>query len=77
MIRNTPPGWEVQTPPCLVQKAQLQVRAAMLEGSGSHTKEKDRFPQWHLPRINTHILRSVSHSAIVNNPSSVRAAAGS
>src|SRR5260221_9245097 len=49
---RAPPGLEVHTPPCLVQNEQVQARAGISAGSGSQTREKEMFPQWHLPWIN-------------------------
>ena len=39
-------------PPCLVQNEQVQARTGISAGSGSQVKEKEMFPQWHLPWIN-------------------------
>src|SRR5258708_6969898 len=50
---KAPRGFEVQTPPCLVQNEQPQARAWISVGSGSQVSVKEMFPQWHLPRINT------------------------
>ena len=49
---SAPLGLEVHTPPCLVQNEQLQARAGISTGSGSQVREKEMFPQWHLPWIN-------------------------
>src|SRR5687767_8916396 len=49
---SAPAGLEVHTPPCLVQNEQPQARAGISAGSGSQVREKERFPQWHLPWIN-------------------------
>ena len=48
MVR-APEGLEVQTPPCLVQKLQVQARAGISVGSGSHVSSKVILPQWQLP----------------------------
>src|SRR5271169_3989146 len=45
-------GLEVQTPPCLVQKEHVQMRTGIWAGAGSQVREKEMFPQWHLPWIN-------------------------
>src|SRR5579859_1770999 len=45
-------GLEVHTPPCLMQNEQVQARAGISAGSGSHARENEMFPQWHLPWIN-------------------------
>src|SRR5208283_3149050 len=39
-------------PPCLVQNEQVQTRTGISGGSGSQVREKEIFPQWHLPWIN-------------------------
>src|SRR6476659_6918376 len=44
-----PVGHEVQTPPCLVQNEQVQARAGISDGSGSHLSTNEMLPQWHLP----------------------------
>ena len=49
MTRSAASGWEVHTPPCLVQNEQVQARAGISAGSGSQVREKEMFPQWHLP----------------------------
>src|SRR5438445_3074932 len=49
---SAPPGLEVHTPPCLVQNEQVHARTGISAGSGSQVKEKEMFPQWHLPWIN-------------------------
>jgi len=36
-----------------MQNEQVQARAGISAGSGSHVREKHMFPQWHLPWINT------------------------
>src|SRR5712692_3260537 len=54
---SAPLGLEVHTPPCLVQNEQVQARAGISAGSGSQVREKEMFPQWHLPWIN---MRAVS-----------------
>jgi hypothetical protein len=46
---NDPAGHEVQTPPCFVQNEQVQARAGISDGSGSHLSTKEMLPQWHLP----------------------------
>src|SRR3989454_11032844 len=46
---RAPRGLEVHTPPCLMQNEQLQARAGISAGSGSQVREKEMFPQWHLP----------------------------
>jgi len=48
---RAPLGLEVHTPPCLTQNEQSQARAGISAGSGSQVREKDMFPQWHLPLI--------------------------
>src|SRR6478736_6077082 len=48
---STPRGFDVQTPPCLVQNSQPQARAGISTGSGSQVSENETLPQWHLPRI--------------------------
>ena len=54
---RAPFGLEVHTPPCLVQNEQVQARAGISAGSGSQVREKEMFPQWHLPWIN---MRAIS-----------------
>jgi hypothetical protein len=54
-IRRAPRGLEVHKPPCLEQNVQEQARAGIWEGSGSHVRVKEIFPQWHFPLINTRI----------------------
>ena len=46
---SEPAGQEVQTPPCFVQKEQVQARAGISDGSGSHPSTNEMLPQWHLP----------------------------
>src|SRR5262252_5983985 len=48
---SDPRGFEVHTPPCLMQNEQLQARAWISAGLGSHMSENAMLPQWHLPRI--------------------------
>ena len=48
---SEPVGHEVQTPPCFTQNEQVQARAGMTEGSGSHASVKEMFEQWHFPEI--------------------------
>src|SRR5258706_4965139 len=50
---KAPRGFEVQTPPCLVQNEQPQARAWISTGSGSQVSAKEMLPQWHLPWIST------------------------
>src|SRR5207244_12802406 len=47
---RAPHGLEVHTPPCLMQKEQLQARAGISAGSGSQVRGNEMFQQWHLPR---------------------------
>src|SRR6266540_1593285 len=54
---RAPLGLEVHTPPCLIQNEQVQARTGISAGSGSQVREKEMFPQWHLPWIN---MRPVS-----------------
>src|SRR6476660_2015307 len=56
-------GLEVHTPPCLVQNEQVQARAGISAGSGSQVREKEMFPQWHLPWSN---MRAISAIAAPN-----------
>jgi hypothetical protein len=42
-------GLDVQTPPCLTQKEQLQARAGISEGSGSQASSNVMLAQWQLP----------------------------
>src|SRR5207302_7576630 len=49
---SAPPGLDVHAPPCLVQNEQVQARTGISAGSGSQVREKEMFPQWHLPWIN-------------------------
>jgi len=44
-ILSEPFGFEVHTPPCLVQNEQVQARAGISAGSGSHAREKEILPQ--------------------------------
>lgn len=46
-----PVGQDVHTPPCLVQKEQVQARAGISVGSGSQSNWNAMFPQWQLPGI--------------------------
>ena len=48
---SKPVGQDVQTPPCFVQNEQVQARAGISDGSGSHLSANEMFPQWHLPEI--------------------------
>src|SRR5215472_482633 len=48
---SDPRGVEVHTPPCLAQKEQVQARAWISVGLGSHTSANAMLPQWHWPRI--------------------------
>jgi hypothetical protein len=48
---RAPLGLEVHTPPCLVQNEHVQARAGISAGLGSQVREKEMFPQWHLPGI--------------------------
>jgi hypothetical protein len=48
---SEPPGHEVHTPPCFVQKPQLQARAGISDGSGFQSSVKEMLPQWQPPRI--------------------------
>src|SRR5260221_4866843 len=48
---KAPRGFEVQTPPCLVQNEQPQARAWISTGSGSQVSAKEMLPQWHLPWV--------------------------
>jgi hypothetical protein len=41
------PGLDVQTPPCLVQNEQVQARAGISAGSGSHLRVNAMLRQWH------------------------------
>jgi hypothetical protein len=50
---SLPVEQEVHTPPCLVQKEQVQARAGISTGSGSHSSSNEMFPQWQLPQIST------------------------
>ena len=60
-----PVGQEVQTPPCFVQKEQVQARAGISEGSGFQLSVKEMLPQWQRPEINmAHLCRSDSHEFI-------------
>lgn len=52
---SEPVGQEVQTPPCFVQKEQVQARAGISEGTGSQLSVNEMFPQWHLPEISMEI----------------------
>src|SRR5258707_143342 len=56
MTFRAPRGLDVQTPPCLTQKEQVQARAGISTGSGSQVREKEMLPQWHLPWINIHVI---------------------
>lgn len=70
---STPPGLEVHTPPCLVQNEQVQARAGISAGSGSQAREKEMFPQWHLPWINTGLSEPLdSHDCRVTPVDSYR-----
>jgi hypothetical protein len=62
-IFRAPLGLEVHTPPCLMQNEQVQARAGISAGSGSHVREKYMFPQWHLPWINKYAI-SVAYGDI-------------
>src|SRR5690349_24896913 len=50
---SLPVGQEVHTPPCLVQKEQVQARAGISTGSGSHRNSNEMLPQWQLPHMST------------------------
>src|SRR2546428_13135129 len=50
---KAPRGLDVHTPPCLTQNEHPQARARISVGSGSQVREKEMFPQWHLPWIST------------------------
>src|SRR2546425_13019086 len=58
-----PRGLEVHTPPCLMQNEQPQARAGISVGSGSQVREKEMFPQWHLPWISTPLSHEKSTRA--------------
>src|SRR2546425_4387664 len=61
---RAPRGLEVHTPPCLAQNEQVQARAGISAGSGSQTREKEMFPQWHLPQINMRALSFVAAPSV-------------
>ena len=48
---SEPVGQEVQTPPCFVQKEQVQARAGIADGSGAQLRANEMLPQWQLPEI--------------------------
>src|SRR6267143_2158469 len=56
---RAPLGLEVHTPPCFAQNEQVQARAGISAGSGSHVREKEMFPQWHLPWINMRAISAI------------------
>ena len=60
---SEPVGHEVQTPPCLVQKEQVQARAGISEGSGSQARANEMFPQWQLPEISIGLYAAQSKNA--------------
>src|SRR2546427_4880736 len=70
---RAPLGLEVHTPPCFVQNEQVQARTGISAGSGSQVREKEMFPQWHLPWIN---MRAVSVIAAPTFDGGVRCHAG-
>src|SRR5260370_32610057 len=65
-ISRAAPGLEVHTPPCLVQKEQVQARVGISAGSGSQAREKEMFPQWHLPWINMRAISAVAARNVGN-----------
>src|SRR6266498_923364 len=67
---NAPRGLEVHTPPCLMQNEQPQARAGISVGSGSQVREKEIFPQWHLPWISTPLSHERSTRARAMAPGS-------
>src|ERR1051326_7266257 len=42
---------DVHTPPCLAQNEQVQARAGISPGSGSHTSWNAILPQWQAPAM--------------------------
>jgi hypothetical protein len=50
-------GLDVQTPPCLMQNEQVQARAGISMGSGSHAKANAMLRQWQLPWMSMQALR--------------------
>ena len=57
---SEPVGQEVQTPPCLVQKEQVQARAGICDGSGAQVRVNEMFLQWQLPEISIGAPRACS-----------------
>src|SRR5579859_4843081 len=54
--RSSLAGFDVHTPPWLVQNVQPHARAGMRSGSGSQVSVKAMLPQWQLPRISMPLL---------------------
>src|SRR6185437_16123425 len=44
-------GFDVQTPPCVLQNVQSQARAGISGGSPSQSSRKAMLPQWHWPSM--------------------------
>ena len=68
---NDPVGHEVQTPPCFVQNEQVQARAGISEGSGSHLSTNEMLPQWQAPEISMVGHRSFHIAIAYASPSSM------
>ena len=72
---RAPIGVEVHTPPCLTQNEQVQARAGISAGSGSQMREKQIFPQWHLPWINMRAISAIAEPISQVHPTLRRRAA--